>query len=183
MTKTVMVLAPPARSQYIVDTRYSAAPFDVTALGEKLSILVNHAADDLQKCFIASKHGMAASQDIALHQALHIVFRQHFHDSAITRQILIPLHDRPLPATASSLEYLVKLVGISFVWAHETEVLIISVETKDLGQVSASPAHTARANSARDFGVFSELLDVWQYQRLINSCAATSMRRHTQALL
>ena len=178
-----MILAPTARGQYIVNTRYSAAPLDVTALSKKLSILIDHTADDLQKCFIASKHGMAASQDIALHQTLHIVFGQHFHDSAITRQILIPLHDWPLPTAASSLEYLVKLVGISLVWAHETEVLALGVETKDLGQVSASPAHTARANSARDFGVFSELLDIWQHQRPINSCAATSMRRHTQALL
>ena len=59
MTKTVMILAPPARSQYIVDTRYGTSPFDVTALGEKLSILVNHAADDLQKCFITSEHSVA----------------------------------------------------------------------------------------------------------------------------
>ena len=60
MAKTVMILAPPARSQYIVNTRYSAAPLDITALGEKLSILVNHTADDLQKCFITSEYSVAA---------------------------------------------------------------------------------------------------------------------------
>ena len=60
MTKTVMILAPPARSQYIVNTRYSAAPLDVTALGKKLSILINHAANNLQKSLVASKHSVAA---------------------------------------------------------------------------------------------------------------------------
>ena len=58
MAEAVMILAPPARGQYIVDTRYSTAPFDVTALGEKLSVLINHTADNLQKSFVASKHSV-----------------------------------------------------------------------------------------------------------------------------
>ena len=60
MAEAVMILAPPARSQYIVDTRYGTSPFDVTALGEKLSVLINHAANNLQKSLVASKHSVAA---------------------------------------------------------------------------------------------------------------------------
>src|SRR5512146_760233 len=100
-------------------------------------MLDNHGVGYHGKGFLRSEEPMAACQQIPLQPALAQMLAEHFHNTAIHRDMIIHWLDRSNQAAVFNLKDRAEPIGIGLVRTEEAEVALSGIAGKDISQESA----------------------------------------------
>src|SRR5262249_20414057 len=110
MAEAVVVLPPDVARQQVVQRADGPPPGNVIAHLQPFGVLIEHRIDDVDERFITGEKTMPAGQEIALEPALTLVLAEHFHDSSVGRQMIIPGMGVRDPGTIGDLEYVLPAI-------------------------------------------------------------------------
>ena len=140
VAEAVVVLAPHVRAQEVVERGDGAAPLDLIRDLEPLGVLVHHRIDDVNKRLVTREKAVAASQQVALEPALHLVLGEHLHDAALLREILggVVVFELAIPLLARDFIDRLETVRGGFIGAEHAEVMHVVLD--DVAQPHAKNA-------------------------------------------
>ena len=119
--EAVVVLAPHVAGEQIVERRDRRTPGDVPCHLQPLGVLVEHGVDDVDEGLVAVEQPVAPGEQVALQPALAHVLREHLHDTAGGRQVVVSRLCLCHPGPVGHLEQGSQPVGGSLVRAHRPE--------------------------------------------------------------
>ena len=136
MTETVMVLTPNVRRQEIVERRYRLSPRNSTRAAQPFRVLVEHRVDNVYKGFVAREQPMPAGEQISLEPTLAKLLAQHFHHSAVWRNVYIAFEYRCCRNAISHFKQCVQTVGARLVRTHHSEVCTVIIQLHHVAQIA-----------------------------------------------
>ncbi len=121
MGEAVVVLPPDMAGEQVVQRRDRTPPRDVAGRLQPLRVLVHHRVDDVDERLVAGEEPVPAGEEIPLQPALAQMLREHLHDPAVRRQVVVAVDDLRVPGPGRRLEQRAETVGDGLVRAHDPE--------------------------------------------------------------